>query len=71
LGGSPEVGGQEQSAGLLGTPGAGPAMVQAINHRRALPDRGKAMGENARQSIASHYTWQHSAQRLLQALKTE
>ena len=46
-------------------------MVKAINHLRALPDRGKAMGENARQRIASHYTWQYSAQRLLQALKTE
>ena len=31
-------------------------MVKAINHLRALPDRGKAMGENARQRIASHYT---------------
>ncbi len=71
IGGIPEVVGNEQSAGLLVTPGDVTAMVKAINHLRALPDRGKAMGENARQRIASHYTWQHSAQRLLQALKTE
>lgn len=68
IGGIPEVVGNEGNAGLLVTPGDAEAIVMAINHLRELPDKGKMMGENARLRIESRYTWQHSTQRLLQAL---
>lgn len=68
IGGIPEVVGNEGSAGLLVAPGNADEIVMAINHLRTLSDRGKSMGEKARLRIKSRYTWQHSAQRLLQAL---
>lgn len=68
IGGIPEVVGNEGTAGLLVAPGSADEIVIAINHLRGLPDRGKAMGELARVRIETRYTWQHSAQRLLQAL---
>ena len=60
--------GNEGTAGLLVAPGSADEIVIAINHLRGLPDRGKAMGEQARVRIETRYTWQHSAQRLLQVL---
>ena len=63
--------GNEQSAGLLVTPGDVTAMVKTINHLRALPDRGKAMGENARQRIASHYTLATFSTTITTGIKTE
>lgn len=68
IGGIPEVVGNEENAGLLVTPGDAHSIVSAINHLRSLSDKGKSMGENARLRIKNRYTWQHSAQRLLQAL---
>ncbi len=69
IGGIPEVVGNEGHAGILVTPGNAEAIVDAVNHLLTLPDRGKSMGESARQRIESMYTWEHSAERLLNAIK--
>ncbi|OTA15383.1 alpha 1,2 N-acetylglucosamine transferase [Xenorhabdus vietnamensis] len=69
IGGIPEVVGNEGSAGILVTPGDAVAIVDAVNHLLSLSDRGKGMGKTARQRVESRYTWEHSASRLLNAIK--
>ncbi|MDC9592832.1 glycosyltransferase family 4 protein [Xenorhabdus sp. IM139775] len=69
IGGIPEVVGNEGSAGILVTPGDAMAIADAVNHLLSLPDRGENMGKSARQRIETMYTWEHSASRLLNAIK--
>ncbi|MCP9268219.1 glycosyltransferase family 4 protein [Xenorhabdus sp. XENO-1] len=69
IGGIPEVVGNENHAGILVSPGNAAAIADAVNHLLSLPDRGKAMGKQARQRIETMYTWEHSASRLLGAIK--
>ncbi|MBD2792818.1 glycosyltransferase family 4 protein [Xenorhabdus szentirmaii] len=69
IGGIPEVVGNENHSGILVTPGDATAIADAVNHLMSLPDRGKGMGKNARQRIEMMYTWEHSANRLLSAIK--
>ncbi|PHM39597.1 alpha 1,2 N-acetylglucosamine transferase [Xenorhabdus mauleonii] len=69
IGGIPEVVGNENNAGILVAPGDAKAITDAVNHLLSLPDRGKRMGACARQRIESLYTWEHSAIRLLSAIK--
>ncbi|WP_338883853.1 glycosyltransferase family 4 protein [Xenorhabdus sp. TH1] len=69
IGGIPEVVGNEGSTGILVTPGDAVAIAEAVNHLLSLPDRGEKMGKSARQRIETMYTWQHSASRLLNAIK--
>ncbi|MDX7998825.1 glycosyltransferase family 4 protein [Xenorhabdus sp. Reich] len=69
IGGIPEVVGNENHAGILTPPGDAAAIADAVNHLLSLPDRGKGMGKYARQRIETMYTWKHSADRLLSAIK--
>ncbi|CDM92044.1 glycosyltransferase family 4 protein [Xenorhabdus bovienii] len=69
IGGIPEVVGNENHTGILVAPGNAAAIADAVNHLLSLPDRGKAMGKQARQRIETMYTWEHSASRLLGAIK--
>ncbi|AYA42531.1 glycosyltransferase family 4 protein [Xenorhabdus nematophila] len=69
IGGIPEVVGNENQAGILVTPGDAPAIAASVNHLLSLEDRGKGMGKCARQRIEAMYTWEHSANRLLNAIK--
>ncbi|SFU80418.1 glycosyltransferase family 4 protein [Xenorhabdus koppenhoeferi] len=69
IGGIPEVVGNENQAGILVTPGDAKAIADAVNHLLSLEDRGKSMGRYARQRIEAMYTWEHSANRLLNAIK--
>ncbi|AOM42912.1 glycosyltransferase family 4 protein [Xenorhabdus hominickii] len=69
IGGIPEVVGNENHAGILVSPGDAEAIAAAVNHFLSLPDRGKDMGKYARQRIEAMYTWEHSANRLLGAIR--
>ncbi|WP_340609316.1 glycosyltransferase family 4 protein [Xenorhabdus bharatensis] len=69
IGGIPEVVGNENQSGILVTPGSETAIAEAVNHLLSLPDRGKDMGKRARQRIETLYTWEHSANRLLDTIK--
>ncbi|MFB9886475.1 glycosyltransferase family 4 protein [Balneatrix alpica] len=69
VGGIPEVVGNEGHCGLLFTPGHSAAlasMMAALARDAALRER---LGQQARQRIIQHYSWQASAQRLLAALQ--
>lgn len=68
IGGIPEVIGNENTAGLLVSPGHPEAIASAIRQLMEDSEKRRVMGHNARQRINNRYTWRHSAQRLLSAL---
>jgi len=65
--GNPETVGNEGSCGLLVTPGSSQELAQAIA-RLTSPERRLAMGARARARMASEFTWDRVAKRLLDGL---
>jgi glycosyltransferase involved in cell wall biosynthesis len=68
VGGIPEVVGNEGGCGLLAAPGDAAALAAAMRELATDPARRAVLGEAARRRIASEFTWQQSATRLLAAL---
>lgn len=67
--GNPETVGNEGSCGLLVAPENADALADALHVLATDSERRKRMGEAARQRIASQFTWDRVAQRLLAGLK--
>lgn len=67
--GNPETVGNEGSCGLLVAPENADALADALFTLATDPERRQRMGLAARQRIASQFTWDRVAQRLLAGLK--
>lgn len=55
--------------GWLVPPGDPIALAEALKNALALRDRWQAMGRQGREYVAGHFTWQQSAQRLLECYR--
>ena len=68
VGGIPEVVGNEGTAGILVAPGASGEIAAAMAALAARPELRERLGAAARARIASNFTWERAAQRLLDCL---
>ncbi|MEN9434384.1 MAG: hypothetical protein RLZZ422_1973 [Pseudomonadota bacterium] len=69
IGGIPELVGNDEQCGLLFTTGHVDDLAEKINNL-LNSDKHLRMGIKARERIMQQFTWQHSAQRLLKAIKS-
>ena len=65
IGGIPEVVGNEGNCGLLFSPGNAVELAQSMHVLASSPELREAMGKAARDRVASLYTWELSAKRML------
>jgi glycosyltransferase involved in cell wall biosynthesis len=65
IGGIPEVVGNEGHCGILCSPGNVEELAQAMHALASSPELREAMGKAARERVASLYTWELSAKRML------
>lgn len=59
-----------EETGLLYQPGDAPGLADAIRRVIALPDRGAALGNAARDEVQANYTWRHVAEQIVAAAES-